>query len=95
MTQPQSEPVTVQVNRFGAPGLFRWQGKTYHIDTIERIWRSSQGRYSGRRVYLVRSRGRRFTLHFDQRLKRWSLARAPWRTRLGLAVQRLAARIAA
>ncbi len=95
MTHPQSEHIIVQVNRFGAPGLFRWQGKTYHIDAIERIWRSSPGKHSGRRVYKIRSRGKGFILHFDQRLQRWSLVRAPWRTRLGLAVERLAARIAA
>jgi hypothetical protein len=95
MTYSQQESIVVQKNSFGAPGQFRWQGKTYHIDMIERIWRSSQGRNSGRRIYRVRSRGKRFTLHYDQRLKRWSLVRAPWRTRLGLAVARLATRIAA
>jgi hypothetical protein len=95
MTYPQYDPIIVQSNQFGAPGRFRWQGKTYSIDIIERIWRSTQGKRSGQRVYRVRSRGKRFTLHFDQRLQRWSLVRAPWRTRLGLAVERLAARIAA
>ena len=89
------EPVIVQTNRFGAPGQFRWQGKNYHIDIIERIWRRPQGRQSGLRVYRIRSRGRRYTLRYDQRLHRWWLVRAPWRTRLGLAVERLAARIAA
>lgn len=95
MMHPNQEPIIVQTNRFGAPGQFRWLGKTYHIDVIERIWRSAPGRRSGLRIYRVRSRGRRFTLHFDQRQKRWFLRRAPWRTRLGLAVERLAARLAA
>ena len=95
MTSTHFDPITVQRNRFGAPERFRWQGKNYHIDMIERIWRSSQGRNSGRRIYQVRSRGQRFVLHYDQRLKRWSLARAPWRTRLGLAIQRLATHLAA
>ena len=95
MTQRRNEPIIVHPNRFGAPGGFIWLGKTYHIDVIERIWRSPPGSRAGLRVYQVRSRGRRFLLHFDQRLQRWTLVRAPWRTRLGLAIERLAARIAA
>jgi len=95
MMHHNHEPIIVQANRFGAPGRFFWQGKSYHIDVIERIWRNSQGKRSGQRVYKVRSRGKGFILLFDQRLRRWSLVRAPWRTRLGMAVERLAARIAA
>ncbi|HID33813.1 MAG TPA: hypothetical protein EYP25_04470 [Anaerolineae bacterium] len=87
------EPVIVQTNRFGAPGRFYWQGRAYTIDGIDRIWRRPHGIERGRRVYKVRSRGKTFLLQFDQRLQRWSIMRAPWRTRLGLAVARLAARI--
>jgi len=95
MTHHQYDPIIVQANRFGAPGQFRWQGKTYHIDAIERIWRSSQGKRNGLRVYKIRSRRKRFILHFDQKMNRWSLVRAPWRIRLGLAIERWATRIAA
>ncbi len=95
MNISQQDPIIMQFNRFGAPGSFHWQGRTYRIDVIERIWRNSQGARSGLRIYKVRSRNRRFILQFDQRLKRWSLVRTPWRTRLGLAVERLAARLAA
>ncbi len=95
MTHLHREPVVVHSNRFGAPGQFIWLGRAYHIDVIERIWRSPPGKRAGLRVYQVRSRGRRFMLHFDQQLQRWTLVRAPWRIRLGLAIERLAARIAA
>lgn len=86
------EPITVQSGLYGAPGQFFWQGRRYHIDVIERIWRNPHGRWSGQRIYRVRSQGKRFTLHYDQRLKRWHMMRAPWRIRLGLAVERLATR---
>lgn len=89
------EHIVVQTNSFGAPGRFYWQGRSYHIDTIERIWRSSPGKRRGTRVYKVRSRNRSFLLHYDRRLQRWTLMRAPWRTRLGLSIERLAARVAA
>ncbi len=88
------DPVIVQTNRFGAPGRFFWQGRAYPIDGIERIWRRPHGVERGRRVYKVRSQGKSFLLQFDQRLQRWSIMRAPWRTRLGLVMERLAARIA-
>jgi hypothetical protein len=88
------DPIVVQPSRYGAPGQFLWQGKTYPIDVIDRIWRSSPGRRAGVRVYRVRSRGRRFTLRYDRQRERWALVRAPWRTRLGLVLERLAARIA-
>ena len=94
MSIPTREPIIVQFNHFDAPARFRWQGKTYAIDVIERIWRSTQGKRPGQRIYQVRSRGKRFTLHYDQHLRRWTLVRAPWRIRLSLAVERLAAHIA-
>ncbi len=93
MTSMPYEPIIVQTNRFGAPGRFLWQGRAYTIDAIDRIWRRPHGAERGRRVYKVRSRGKTFLLQFDQRLQRWTILRAPWRTRLGLAVERLAARI--
>ena len=92
---PNYEPIIVHANRFGAPGQFLWQGKAYHIDVIERIWRKPQGQRGQQRLYQVRSRGKSYVLHLDLRLNRWSLVRAPWRTRLGLAVERLAARLVA
>jgi hypothetical protein len=95
MSRRLYEPVVVQPNHSGGPGYFRWQGKTYHIDVIDRIWRSTQGLQSGLRVYEVRSRGRRFVLRYDRRLQQWWLVRAPWRIRLSRAVERLATRIAA
>ncbi len=95
MSQNKYDRIVVQINSFGAPGRFYWQGRSYHIDTIERIWRSSPGKRRGMRVYKVRSRNRSFMLHYDRRLRQWSLLRAPWRTRLGLSIERLAARVAA
>jgi hypothetical protein len=84
------ESIIVHTNREGAPARFLWRGRAYPIEGIERIWRHAHGRQRGLRLYKVRSRGRTFLLRLDQRLNRWVLVRAPWRTRLGLAVERLA-----
>lgn len=93
MKSPILEPIAVQTNRFGAPSRFFWRGRAYPIEAIDRIWRHPHGGQRGRRLYKIRSRGRTFLIRFDQRLNRWSLVRAPWRTRLGLAIERLAAHI--
>ncbi len=93
MSQPRLEPIIVQSDRAGAPQRFLWGGRAYRIDGIDRIWRHPHGRGRGLRIYQIRSRHRRFLLQFDQRLNQWSLVRAPWRTRLGLAIERLAARM--
>ncbi len=95
MKSSMPEPIVIQTNRFGAPSRFFWQGRAYPIEAIDRIWRHPHGRQRGRRLYQVRSRGRTFLLRFDQRLERWSLVRAPWRTRLGIAIERLAAQLSA
>ncbi len=89
------EPIHVLSSRYGAPGHFFWRGKGYHIDKIDQIWRHPYGKRTGRRIYRVHSRGRRFILHYDQKQKRWYLVRSPWRVRLSMAVERLASRIAA
>ena len=86
------ETVIVQQSRFGAPARFLWRGRSYPIERIDRIWRRPHGVRRGLRIYKVRSRGRTFWLQVDRRLDRWTLIRMPWRTRLGLAVEGLAAR---
>jgi len=93
MNTPTFEPINMHMNHYDAPGQFYWRGKKYHIDAIERIRRHSHGQRFGQRTYQIRSRGRRFTLRYDRKLQRWYLVRAPWRVRLSLAVERLAARI--
>ncbi len=89
------EPIVVYTNRFGAPDRFRWQGRLYPIEAIVRVRRRPQGVQRGIRVYQVRSRGRTFCLQWDRNLNQWRLIRASWRTRLGLAMERLAQRLAA
>ncbi len=93
MPSQPSEPIVVQTNSFGAPSRFFWRGRAYPIESIVRIWRAGHGQRRGQRIYQVRSHRRTFWLHFDQRWRRWTLVRAPWRTRLGLAMERLAARL--
>ncbi len=91
----QGESIIVRPNRFGAPGYFLWRGRKYPIDAVEHIWRSSHGLRQGRRIYKVRSRRKVYHLDFDRQLNHWRLIKTPWRTRLGLALERLAHRIAA
>jgi len=95
MSRSINEPISVRTSQYGAPGRFFWQGKSYYIDAIDRIWRSTQGKRRGTRVYKVRSGNRSFILRYDLRLKRWFLVRASWRTRLGRSLERFAARVIA
>ncbi len=88
------ESIIVHCNRFGAPDYFLWRGRVYPIDSIEHIWRSSHGLRHGRRIYKVRSRRKVYHLDRDRQQNHWRLIKTPWRTRVGLALQRLALRIA-
>ncbi len=94
MKQTNAIPIRVQLNRWQSPASFCWQGKKYHIEQIERIWRSQPGQSPVVRLYRVRAGGRRFVLRHERTHNRWSLVRAPWRVRLGLSLGRLAALLA-
>ena len=95
MTIERLEFVPVKLNSARAPVSFRWRGRVYRIETIDRIWRRPQGRSGGYRLYRVRSRGRAFLLQYDHQRDRWALVRSPLRVRLSLAISGLASRLAA
>ncbi|RME85526.1 MAG: hypothetical protein D6775_02550 [Caldilineae bacterium] len=89
------EDVRILVSRDSGLVGFRWRGRKYRVDAIERVWRVPPGRPDGRRIYRVRAGKRRFVL--AQRLSdnRWALVRTPWRMHLSLALARLSAGILA
>ena len=89
------EAVSVKVNKARVPVSFFWRNRAYRVDAIERIWRNTQGKQRGLRLYRIRSRQQAFLLLYDQRLNHWLLVRSPWRLRLSLAVSGLASRLAA
>lgn len=95
MSMKRVEFVSVKLNRARVPVSFRWRGRAYRIEAIDRIWRQPRGRLPGCRLYRVRSRGRAFVLQYDRRLDRWALVRSPLRLRISLAISGLATRIAA
>lgn len=67
------EAVEMQEKRFGYfPKRFRWRGKIYQVDAVERCWTSAR-----RNLYLcfrVRCREGLFELFQDVRLGSWEVA---------------------
>jgi hypothetical protein len=94
-TSGHAEPIAVLCNPLGAPERFRWRGRSYRVEAIDRIWRSGLRRGDGRRLYQIRSAGRLFLLAYDPAWRSWSLARSPWRMRMRRAISDLALRLAA
>ena len=76
------------------PARFFWRGRSYRIDSIERVWRSGLAEPVGQRLYRIRSAQRTFLLAHDRRLGRWAVVRSPWRMRISLALNSLATRLA-
>ncbi|MBX7234712.1 MAG: hypothetical protein K1X65_10030 [Caldilineales bacterium] len=94
-TASHDEPLAVLCNPQGAPDRFRWRGRSYQVEAIDRIWRSGPRRSDGRRLYQMRSAGRVFLIAYDPARRSWSLARSPWRLRVRRAISDLALRWAA
>lgn len=66
------QPVQVQEKRFGYfPKTFRWRGKRYDVQAIERIWAKS--RRMPRLYFRVRCRDGIFDLYQDLRADTWHL----------------------
>ena len=95
MNKKTYERISVYLNQAKAPLSFRWRGRVFKVDAIERIWRNSYGNRQGQRYYRIRCRNRSFLLHHDQVRNRWSVVTSPWRTRLGLTLSGVATRLAA
>ena len=69
----REQPVEVQEKRFGYfPKAFRWQGKRYHVEAVERCWAKS--RQVPRLYFRVRCRDGIFDLYQDLRADTWHLA---------------------
>jgi hypothetical protein len=74
------EAVDVIKRRFQYfPLLFRWRGRHYHVDAVDRSWTVSQRvwrRRVERRFFQVRSGEGTFELYQDLRTGGWHLRRA-------------------
>lgn len=67
------EAAEVLEKRFGYfPKRFRWRGRIYDIDSVERCWTSM--RRGPRLCFRVRCRETRFDLSQDIRLNKWEVA---------------------
>ena len=66
------EAVEMLERRFGYfPNRFRWRGKTYDVDGVERCWTSM--RRNPRLCFRVRCREGVFELAQDVRLNKWEV----------------------
>ena len=68
----RQEPVEIQEKRFGFfPKTFRWRGKRYTVDTVERCWNAS--RYAPHLCFRVRCQDGTFELYQNVRDNTWQL----------------------
>jgi hypothetical protein len=69
------EAVEMLERRFGYfPRRFRWRGKVYEVDGVERCWTSMKN--TPRLCFRVHYREGRFDLSQDIRLNKWEVALA-------------------
>ncbi len=67
------EAAEVLEKRFGYfPQVFRWRGRTYEVDAVERCWTSVKR--GPRLCFRVRCRETRYELTQDVRLNKWEVA---------------------
>ena len=67
------EAVEIQEKRFGYfPKRFRWRGKVYAVEAVERCWTST--RRTPRLCFRVRCREGAFELFQDVQLNTWEVA---------------------
>lgn len=61
------------------PDFFRWRGRCYHVESIDRCWTVSRRRWrhrTERRYFQVQSSGGTFELFQDLKSGTWHLRRA-------------------
>jgi hypothetical protein len=74
------EAVDMMKQRFRfSPHVFRWRGRYYHVEAVERCWtvsRRRRRRRMERRYFQVQCAGGTFELYQDLKIGTWHLRRA-------------------
>lgn len=69
----KAEAVEIQEKRFGYfPKAFRWRGRNYHVEAVERCWTKASKR--PQLCFRVRCPEGQFDLIQDVRLNAWQLS---------------------